>query len=92
MATTYSSITIWSRVSTALRVFVISIATAVTDFVRYIARTAVAWVRTAAGRKYLTLAERLPLARLSARETFHLRTVKRARPMVTPHWRMCASV
>jgi len=92
MAITYNSISTWSRVTTALRVFVVSVATAVTDFARYVARNIVVWVRRAAGRPYLALAERLPLAGLNARETFHLRASKRGRPTVMPRWRMCASV
>ena len=92
MAIVYSSVSTWSRVSTALRVFVISIATAVQDFARYVVRNVVGWVRTTTRRTHLALAERLPLAGLNARETFHLRTAKRGRPTVMPRWRMCASV
>lgn len=92
MAITYSSVSTWSRVSTALRLFAVSIATAVTDFARYVVRNVVGWVRCAAGRPYLALAERLPLAGLNARESFHLRAAKRGRPTVMPRWRMCASV
>ncbi|WP_286962793.1 hypothetical protein [Cupriavidus sp. UBA2534] len=92
MAITYSSISTWSRVCAALRVFVVSVATVVVDFARYVAHNVAGWVRRAAGRTYLALAERLPLAGLNARESFHLRAAKRGRPTVMPRWRMCASV
>ncbi|MDE4918567.1 hypothetical protein ACUXAV_000666 [Cupriavidus metallidurans] len=93
MANTYNStISRWSRISTALRLFAVSIATAVTDFARYVVRHVVGWVRRAAGRPYLALAEREPLAGLNARESCHLRAAKRGRPTVMPRWRMCASV
>lgn len=93
MANTYNStISSWSRISTALRTFALTLTIAVTDFARYVVRHVVGWVRRAAGRPYLSLAERLPLAGLNARETFHLRAAKRGRPTVTPRWRMCASV
>jgi hypothetical protein len=96
MAITYSSVSPWSRITTgfttAVRLFVVAVATSVTAFVGYAARRVVGWVRRAAGRTYLALAERLPLAGLNARETLNLRTAKRGRPVVMSRWRMCASV
>ncbi|URF02805.1 hypothetical protein [Cupriavidus campinensis] len=81
-----------TRFSAALRLFVVSVATAVISFVRYVARAAVAWVRAATKREYLAMAELLPLAGLNDREIFHLRAAKRGRPTVMPRWRMCSSV
>ncbi len=96
MAITYSSVSTWSRVTTgfatAVRLFVVAAATAVTAFVGYVAGKVVGWLRRAASRSHLALAERLPLAGLNAREAFNLRAAKRGRPVVMPRWRLCASV
>ncbi|KWR88781.1 hypothetical protein [Cupriavidus sp. IDO] len=93
MVITYSSITTWSRVTTALRVFVVTVAEAVTDTIRYFVSKVVDWARSVVGKPaHLALADTRPMAGLNARETFHLRAAKRGRPVVMPRWRMCASV
>ena len=92
MANTFRFNFRWSGIGVALRTFAFAVAASMARLARGLVSAVVGWVRTAAGKPHLSLAERWPRAGLNARATFHLRAAKRSRPTVRARWRMCASV